>query len=145
LYLLKKSKMIKATSASPAAPPTTPPAIVPAGAGSSSSLLLSAGALVLETPFDVAVAPSPATPASPTPSGSSEELCVEDGEAVEKAVDRTVVWSFEIVVIYALTEEAEVRLSEAAEEDAGTTISEPLIDVVNGSSERVRVDTSPSD
>jgi hypothetical protein len=100
---------------------------------------------VLETPFDVAVAPSPATPARPTPSASSEELCVEDGEAVEKAVDRTVVSSFEMVVTYALTEEAGTRLSEAAEEDGGTTISEPLIDVVNGSSERVRVDTSPSD
>ena len=48
---------------------------------------------------------------------------------------------------YSLTEEAEMRLSEAADEDAGTTISEPppLNDVVNGSSDRVRVATSPSD
>jgi hypothetical protein len=49
-------------------------------------------------------------------------------------------------VTYALTEEAEVRLSEAADEDAGTTTSEPpLNDVVNGSSDRVRVDTCPLD
>lgn len=47
---------------------------------------------------------------------------------------------------YALTEEAGMRLSEAADEDAGTTTSEPpLNDVVNGSSDRVRVDTSPLD
>ena len=139
--------MIRATSARPAAPPTTPPAIVPAGAGSSSPSPVSAGALVLETLFDVAVAPSPAMPANPTPLGSSEELWVKDAEAVEKAVDSTVVWSLEMVVTYALTEEAELSLSEAADEDAGTTISEPppLNDVVNGSSDRVRVATSPSD
>ena len=51
-----------------------------------------------------------------------------------------------MVVTYALTEEAEMSLSEAADEDAGTTISEPpLNDLVNGSSDRVIVETSPSD
>jgi len=53
--------------------------------------LLSAAALVLEIPFEVAVAPSPATPANPMPLGSSEEAWVEDAVAVEKTVDRTVV------------------------------------------------------
>ena len=47
---------------------------------------------------------------------------------------------------YSATEEAGTLLSEAADEDGGTTISEaPLIDVVNGSSDRVRVETSPLD
>ena len=47
---------------------------------------------------------------------------------------------------YSLTEGAEMRLSEETDEDGGTTISEaPLIDVVNGSSDRVRVATSPLD
>ena len=51
-----------------------------------------------------------------------------------------------MVVTYALTEEADTRLSETTDEDAGTTISEPpLNDVVNGSSDRVIVDTSPLD
>jgi hypothetical protein len=51
-----------------------------------------------------------------------------------------------MVVTYALTEEAEVRLSEATDEDGGTTTSDPpLNDVVNGSSDRVIVDTSPLD
>lgn len=88
------------TSAKPAAPPTTPPAMVPAGAGPSSLLPESSGVGVeLGPPFEVAVAPSPAAPAMPTPFvESSEELCVDDGVAVEKTVDRTVDRSFEIVV-----------------------------------------------
>ena len=65
--------MTRPTSTSPAAPPTTPPAIVPAGAVSSSPLFF-AGEAVLDALPEVAVAPSPAAPARPTPFGSSEEL-----------------------------------------------------------------------
>lgn len=123
--------MIRPTSTSPAAPPTTPPAIVPAGAVLLSSLF--AAVLVLETLPEVAVAPSPATPARPTPLGSSEELWVDDGEAVEKTVDRTVEPSLEITVTEPL-------------EDGGMVAAWPSAkDVVKGSSDLVMVVTSPLD
>ena len=47
---------------------------------------------------------------------------------------------------YELTEAAEVRLLDAAVEEGGTTTCEPsLNEVVNGSSDLVRVSTSPLD
>jgi hypothetical protein len=101
---------------------------------------------VLVTPFEVAVAPSPATPAKPTAFGSSEELWVDEGVAVEKTVDNTVDWPSEMVTTDPLAEEAEARLSEARVEDGGTTVVWPLdSDVVKGSSDLVMVWTSPFD
>lgn len=132
--------MINPTSTRPAAPPTTPPAIVPAGAVVSSLPLPPAEVLVLEMPLEVAVAPSPATPARPTPLGSSEELWVDDGEAVEKTVDRTVDPSVEITVTEPLGEDV------APLEDGEIVATWPSAkDVVNGSSDRVIVVTSPLD
>lgn len=132
--------MIKPTRTRPAAPPTTPPAIVPAGAVASSSPLFPVEVLVLEIPLEVAVAPSPATPARPTPLGSSEELWVDEGEAVENTVDRTVDPSLEITVTEPLGEDV------APLEDGAIVATSPSAkDVVNGSSDRVMVVTSPLD
>jgi hypothetical protein len=97
-------------------------------------------------PFEVAVAPSPATPAKPTPLGSSEELWVDEGVGVEKNVDSTVDWPSEMVTTDPLADEAEARLSEARVEDGGTTVVWPLdSDVVKGASDLVMVWTSPLD
>lgn len=95
---------------------------------------------MLEMPLEVAVAPSPATPARPTPLGSSEVLWVDEGEAVENTVDRTVDPSLEITVTEPLGEDV------APLEDGAIVATWPSAkDVVNGSSDRVIVVTSPLD
>lgn len=133
------------TSARPAAPPTTPPAMVPAGADPSSLSPESSGVAVeLTTPSEVAVAPSPAAPAMPTPLGSSEELCVDDGVAVEKTVDRTVDPSLEIVVTDPLCLDEDPCVLDPREDEGDMVAVWPSESVVvKDSSERVKVSTSP--
>jgi hypothetical protein len=149
-----KSNTIASTSARPAAPPTTPPAIVPAGATAPSSLSFDAATLVLVILFDVAVAPSPATPASPTPSDSSDDAGVESGEVwegvgvsdVEKTVETRVDWSLEIVVRDPLAEEDTARLLVLLVADGEIVAVCPSESVVvNDLLDRVIVVTSPFD
>lgn len=95
-------------------------------------------------PEEVAVAPSPAAPARPTPPESSDEPWVDEAVAVENMVERTVDPSLEMVVTDPLEPVGELSLSDVREDDGEMVAVRPSESVVEKtSSERVNVSTSP--